>query len=127
MNVQLDLLRATAEVKRAAREQRELGRRRAAEKAEERCDGWTRRAGEFLGRYAREIAHGQPFLVENAVIVAPYELRPLEPRAWGGALIYAKGNASRPALLVPATHADGTRIYDIGSKNKSPKPMWRAA
>jgi len=93
---------------------------RAGEAADRQSDDWTGRAARFLGAYARATAHCQPFLVEDAVAIAPLELKPREPRAWGAALNRAK----REGLLKHATNGDGTRRYAIGRTNASPKPMW---
>jgi len=96
---------------------------RAGEAADRQSDDWTGRAAEFLSRYGHLTAQRQPFLVEDAVAIAPLELKPREPRAWGAALNRAK----REGLLKHATNGDGTRRYAIGRTNASPKPMWIAA
>ena len=96
---------------------------RAGEAADRQSGDWTGRAAEFLSAYARLTAHRQPFLVEDAVAIAPLELKPREPRAWGAALNRAK----REGLLKHATNGDGTRRYAIGRTNASPKPMWTSA
>jgi hypothetical protein len=96
---------------------------RAGDAADRASDDWTGRAARFLALYARGTANCQPFLVEAAVAIAPRELKPREPRAWGAALNRAK----REGLLKHATNGDGTRRYAIGRTNASPKPMWTSA
>jgi hypothetical protein len=95
---------------------------RAGEAADHASDDWTGRAARFLALYARTTAHCQPFLVEDAVAIAPLELKPREPRAWGAALNRAKMRG----YLKHATNGDGTRRFGMGRVNASPKPMWVA-
>lgn len=106
----------------AAADRRDAAILRAGERAERSLGEWTHLAAEFLRRFGRETANGAPFLVEDAVAVAPLELKPQEPRAWGAALRYAANRG----WLAHALRADGTRDFGVGRTNLSPKPRWVA-
>ena len=115
MNAQIDLFahRKTFPVER----QRAI--RNAADKA---GDGWLDDAAFYLGNFARTVAQGCDFLVEDAIQTAPEALRPANAKAWGAAVLRAR----RTGLLAPARLEDGSRRYGVGRINASPKPMWRS-
>jgi hypothetical protein len=119
--VQMDWLGPPATLARAAPAQRrEQGMQRAQRRAERECgETWTDQAAEYLGRYARSVALGQPFVVEDAIEVAGHHGVPLptNARAWGP----AARQASRRGLIVACGYAP-TR-----SSNGSAKVRWRAA
>ena len=99
--------------------ERQRGIRNAADKAR---DGWLEDAAFYLGNFARTVAQGCDFLVEDAIQTAPEALRPANAKAWGAAVLRAR----RTGLLAPARLEDGSRRYGVGRINASPKPMWRS-
>lgn len=105
-----------------AADRRDAAILRAGERAERSHGQWCHEAAEFLRRFGRDTALGQPFLVEDAVAAAPLELKPAEPRAWGAALRYAANRG----WLAHALRNDGTRDFGVGRTNLSPKPRWVA-
>lgn len=107
----------TAEQSRAKRRR---GMERVQRKADEASRDWTQRAAEFLGWYAREIAKGQPFLMEAARELAAHNGLPPPPnsKAWGP----AGQRAVRLGLIVNTGQTAATRC-----SNRSPRWLWRAA
>lgn len=99
-------------------ERRDVGMERAREKAErELGPTWTREAAEYLRVYAKEVAAGQPFLLEDAREASVAKLgQPTNLKAWGPAVIHAqrsgwiRRHGYRPAR----------------SSNGSPKCLWVA-
>jgi hypothetical protein len=100
--------------------ERQRGIRNAADKA---GNVWLEDAAFYLGNFARTVAQGCEFLVEDAIAACPHSLRPENPKAWGAAVLRAKGDGR----IGYATHPDGARKFAIGRVNASPKPLWVAA
>lgn len=105
-----------------SRQRRDLGIHRARTRADADTPNWSERAAAYLAEFARKTALGQAFLIEDAVASCPLDLRPKEPRAWGGALRVAVQNGA----LRKARDADGRYRYGIGRVNCSPKIFWEA-
>lgn len=108
----------TAAVGPSWRERRDDGIRRAHEHAEADEPGWTERAALYLRDYAARVAHGQPFLLEDAREASGARVSaPANPKAWGRAVQVA----ARRGWLVREGYAPAR------SSNGSPKCAWRAA
>ena len=95
---------------------RDLGIERARRRA---GDPWTMSAARFVAYYARAIAKGEPFLIEDARAAwnASGREPPPDGRAWGG----VTNVASRELGLIEKAGYGPAK-----SSNCSPKVLWRA-
>lgn len=99
-------------------ERRGLGMARAQRRTERECgEDWTERAAQHLREFARRIAVGQPFLIEDARAAAPRSLgEPSNGKAWGPAVQRAR----------KAGYIKGAGFAPARSSNGSPKCLWTA-
>jgi hypothetical protein len=96
---------------------RDLGIARAQQRAEREHEGWTDLAAEYLRDYSTRVAHGQPFLLEDARDASYGRVvRPSNDKAWGAAV----QRAAKRGWLAKAGYAPAR------SSNGSPKCTWRA-
>lgn len=96
---------------------RDDGMARAQAHAEADVPDWTEIAARYVSDYAIRIAHGQPFLMEDAREASIGRVPvPDEPRAWGAVGPYA----ARKGWIEKVAYAPAR------SSNGSPKWTWRA-
>lgn len=97
---------------------RDGGIRRAYDHAEAGEPGWTERAALYLRDYATRVAHGQPFLAEDAREASGARInQPDSNKAWGKAVQVA----ARRGWIMKAGYAPAR------SSNGAPKCAWRAS
>lgn len=94
---------------------RDAGIERAARRA---TPEWVRTSAEYLRWYATRVAHGQPFLLEDAREVSSIHgiEHPANERAWGAAVRHA----AACGWIVKNGYAPAR------SSNGSPKCLWKA-
>ncbi|HRC61612.1 MAG TPA: hypothetical protein PLX85_00125 [Dehalococcoidia bacterium] len=110
--------------RREARLKRDLGMIRAELSQERASHDWNLQAAMYLREYARRIAQGQPFKIEDAREASASRVPvPKNQKSWGPAVMFA----ARQKWIKRAEGPDGRPMYDRArSSNLSPKPLWVA-